>query len=608
MTNRPAIITLNDTSLKLAGQVASAVDGTVHAYAPRCTPSEAVTMFDDVRKHIQALFTEATSIIAVMAAGAVIRVLSPLLSDKDNEPPVLVVSEDGASVVPLLGGHHGANALARRIAIALDAHAAVTTASDVRFGVSLDEPPQGFSLASGDAKHAMAAVLNGATVKRSPALTWAAPLDTQSGEGLVSLTLSNQRSCIAESSELLYHRRDHVLGVGCERGAEPQELRKHVRRVLDDADIADEAIAAVVSIDVKADEAAVHAVADMLGVPARFFPASVLEGERDRLANPSKIVFREVGCHGVAEGAALVGAGRDGTLVVPKTKSARTTVALAKADHVLDPERMGRARGHLAIVGIGPGSPEWRSPQATEAVRGATDLVGYSLYLDLLGPLAKDKTRHDYKLGAEEDRVRAALELAGEGRNVALVCSGDPGIYAMATLAFELLDKGDLSDTAKRVSLTVCPGISALQAAAARIGAPLGHDFCAISLSDLLTPWDAIQTRIEAVASGDFVVAFYNPVSMRRRHQLVEAKAILLRHRPLNTPVVLASNLGREGETVRIVPLDTLQVDDVDMLTTVIVGSSHTRVVRTGDGRDWVYTPRGYSAKEGTRIAAEAAE
>ena len=607
MTKRPAIVVLNRAALELAERTAEAIDGEVHAYASRCAPCDA-TLFEDVAGHIRDLFFDEMPIVAVMATGAIIRILAPFLSDKTNEPPVIAMSSDGASVVPLLGGHHGANVMARRIAEALDVHAAVTTAGDVHYGVALDEPPGGFTLASGDAKAVMAAVLNGATVNRSRELDWAVSLDAQNGTESVSLVLSNERGRVAGNNELVYRSRSYVLGVGCERGTEPSELKDLVRQVLNASDIADEAIAAVASIDVKADEAAVHAVAAMLKAPAHFLSANALEDERDRLANPSEIVFREVGCHGVAEGAALAGVGKSGSLHVPKVKSARATVALARADGVVDPTRIGRSRGHLSIVGIGPGSSEWRSPEATEAVRRASDLVGYSLYLDLLGPLVGKKARHDYKLGAEEDRVRAALELAGRGREVALVCSGDPGIYAMAALAFELLDKGDLSDAARRVELTVCPGISALQAAAARIGAPLGHDFCAISLSDLLTPWDVICARIEAAASGDFVVAFYNPVSMRRKRQLAEAKAVLLTKRPANTPVVLASNLGRSEESVRIVALAELLVEDVDMLTTVIVGSSHTRVVRTGDGRGWVYTPRGYSAKQGSRIALEAAE
>ncbi len=316
------------------------------------------------------------------------------------------------------------------------------------------------------------------------------------------------------------------------------------------------------------------------------------------------MVFNEVGCHGVSEGAALAAAGSQAELVVPKVKSKRATVAIAQSSEIVDMSTKGRSRGKLFVVGIGPGQNEWRSPEVTRMIGASTDLVGYSLYLDLISEISVKKVRHDFDLGKEEDRVRHAMELAGEGKSVALVCSGDAGIYAMATLVFELLANGGLSDGAQRISVEVSPGISALQAAAARAGAPLGHDFCTISLSDLLTPWEAIQMRVKAAAEGDFVIAFYNPVSKRRRTQLEYAKGVLLEHRPADTPVILATNLGREGERIRIVPLSELDINEVDMLTVVIVGSSETQTVTTGEGRSWVYTPRGYSAKAGTGISS----
>jgi len=362
------------------------------------------------------------------------------------------------------------------------------------------------------------------------------------------------------------------------------------------SNIAKEAVACIASIALKAAEPAIHGVARRLGVPARFFDAARLERETPRLKNPSDLVYRETGCHGVAEGAALAGVGADGALVLPKQRSQRATCAVGRAPEIVDPNLVGRARGSLAVVGIGPGAAAARTHEVEAAIAKATDLVGYKLYLDLLGPFAEHKARHGYELGEEEMRVRIALGLAAEGRDVALVCSGDAGIYAMATLVFELIEREGNADWA-RVAITGLPGVSAMQTAGARIGAPLGHDFCAISLSDLLTPWEAIEQRLLTAAAGDFVVAFYNPVSQRRRTQLAAAKEILLRHRPADTPVVLARNLGREGETVAVVTLGDLKVEDVDMLTLVIVGSSATRTVPRPDGGVWVYTPRGYARK-----------
>jgi cobalt-precorrin 5A hydrolase/precorrin-3B C17-methyltransferase len=299
----------------------------------------------------------------------------------------------------------------------------------------------------------------------------------------------------------------------------------------------------------------------------------------------------------VAEGASLAGVGADGRLALAKQRSEHATCAIGIAPRIVDPMAIGRARGRLAILGLGPGVAESRTPEVDAALRQASDWVGYKLYLDLLEPLAAGKTRHAFALGAEEERVIHALNLAAAGRDVALISSGDAGIYAMATLVFELIDRGDRADWA-RLEIAGLPGISAMQVAASRVGAPLGHDFCAISLSDLLTPWPAIERRLRAAAESDFVVALYNPVSQRRRHQLAAARDILLKHRPAETPVVLGRNLGRPGESLRIIALGELDPDQVDMLTVVLIGASTTRALARPDGGQWVYTPRGYAAKK----------
>jgi cobalt-precorrin 5A hydrolase/precorrin-3B C17-methyltransferase len=596
----PAIIVLSSTTVPLAMKIATAAHGEVHGLDGRVDNVEVT--FENAARHIAGLFREGRPIIAIMASGAIIRILSPLLADKKAEPPVIAVAEDGSSVVPLLGGHYGANELASIIAAKVSGHAAITTAGDIRFGVALDAPPEGYSLANPEyAKTVMAALLNGEKAELSGEAPWLAGSNLPiSGDGKVKITITD---LVKEPGhfELVFHPKVLALGIGCERGCDPNEALATARQALAAGDFTEQSVGVVVSLDLKADEAAVHLVAETLGCPARFFDAGTLETEAPRLENPSDVVFAEVGCHGVAEGAALAAVGPEGTLAVAKVKSARATAAIAKSTTPLvAPSLPGRARGRIFVVGIGPGSQDWRSPEVSALVSRATDLVGYSLYLDLLGPLANGKVRHAYDLGAEEERVRRAMELAGEGRNVALVCSGDAGIYAMATLVFELIDKGGVSDAARRIGIEVSPGISALQAAAARAGAPLGHDFCTISLSDLLTPWDVIQKRVHAAAQADFVIAFYNPVSRKRRTQLAHARDVLMEYRSVDTPVILATNLGRDGEKVRIVPLGELNIDDVDMLTVVIVGSSQSRVVETGDGKRWVYTPRGYSDKSGS--------
>jgi cobalt-precorrin 5A hydrolase/precorrin-3B C17-methyltransferase len=601
----PVFIALTPAGLATAKKAQASVGGEVHAKAaPWADQPGCAELFSDAAGHIRGLFAAGRTIVGLCAAGILIRSLAPALGDKRAEPAVLAVSEDGAEIVPLLGGHRGANQMARRLAEALGGHAALTTAGDRRFGIALDNPPSGWVLQNPtDAKGIMADLLAGGSVRLEGKADWLSGSALPFSDAGQARLLATTRAVVGDSGTLVYHPRTLVVGLGCERGAEPAEAIGLLRDTLAAAGLAHQSVACVASIDLKADEMAVLQAAHELGVPARFFSATELEAETPRLKNPSETVFREVGCHGVAEGAALAGSGPQGSLVVAKRKSARATCAIAEAPFLINPLRVGRARGRLAIVGIGPGSAEWLTPEAKRLLQASDAAVGYSLYLDLVAPLIVGAERFDSELGSEEDRVRRALALAGSGRSVALISSGDAGIYAMATLVFECLESGGLPNGAARAEIVVSPGISAMQAAAARAGAPLGHDFCAISLSDLLTPWAAIEARIRAAAEGDFVVAFYNPVSQRRRRQLAAAKEILLHHRPPDTPVVLARNLGRGGESVTTVALADLEVDMVDMLTLVMVGASSSRQVVAG-GRTWTYTPRGYERKR-VRDAAE---
>ena len=536
----PIFVALTDSGANLARQLTECWPGAeVHGLASRVT--EADHRFEHFIPHMQTLFQSGKPMIGVCAAGIIIRALAPIITDKHSEPPVLALAEDGSAIVPLLGGHFGANALARDIADILQIKPAITTAGDNQFGIALDAPPAGWRLGNPQHYKSFAAkILGGASVRFDGAAEWLThgrlPM-AQDGELAIAISV---RTIEGSPTRLVYQPARLALGVGCERGTDAAEIIDLVRTTLTRYGLAQAAVAGIFSIDLKMDEDALHALASELDVPIRFFDAATLEAQAARLAHPSELVFREVGCHGVAEGAALAAAGPDAELLIEKTKSRRATCAVALAPDIIDCSRIGVARGHLAVVGIGPGDSAWRTPEAALAVRTASDLVGYSLYLDLLGPLATGKVRHDYQLGEERDRVRAALDLAASGKQVALICSGDPGIYAMATLVFELLENEKRTDW-QRIGIQVMPGISALQAAAARAGAPLGHDFCAISLSDLLTPWPVIEQRVQAAAAGDFVIAFYNPVSRRRTTQLARAIKILRARHPgivRNAPLV----------------------------------------------------------------------
>ena len=628
----PAVVILAARQKELARRIATALPGAA-IHGPAAAGADVA--YERPGPHLAALFRAGTPIVGVCAAGILIRLLAPQLADKGAEPPVLAVAEDGRSVVPLLGGHRGANDLARTVAEALGAHAAITTAGDGALGFALDAPPPGWRLGQGArVKAVTAALLAGEPVRLVTEAADAAWLTAGGAafadEGRLTLRITDRRDAAGDTDrrpsagdtdrrpsagdtdrrpsagDVVLHPGVLAMGLGCERGCAPEELVGLARRTLAEVGLAPEAVACVASLDLKADEPAVSAVADALGVPLRLFDAAELERETPRLTAPSETVFRAVGCHGVAEAAALACAGADGALAAPKTKSARGTCAIARAPALIEPERCGRGRGRVTVVGLGPGAAAWRTPGADAAIAGASDLVGYGRYLDLLGPLPPGCTRHAYPIGAEEERARAALALAAAGRRVALVSSGDAGIYGMASLLFELLDGAGGEPGWRGIALAVEPGISALQAAAARAGAPLGHDFCAISLSDLLTPWPAIARRLRAAAEGDFVVALYNPASRARRSRLEDALAILAARRPPECPVVIARNLGRAGERVSLATLAGLETGAVDMLTLLVVGSSQTRRMER-DGRSWLYTPRGYAPGDAAPCASKRA-
>ncbi|HEX4296653.1 MAG TPA: cobalamin biosynthesis protein [Devosia sp.] len=583
---KPAIVTFAATGAELAQQLAGLLDGEII----HCGYNGA-----DAKIVLPRLFADGRPIVGICAAGILIRLLAPHLSDKTSEPPVLAVAADGAHIVPLLGGHHGANRLARRIAEAIGGTAALTTASDAKFTRGLDDPPPGWVLAdAAAAKPAMMALLVGGKVLLEGHAPWIAAAGYPvSFSGSVRIRVSD--SVARRERELLYHPKTLVAGIGAERGVAAPEIIALIEASLRDANLAPASLVALATIDIKSDEAAFHAAASHFGVPLRIFTTGELNQERYRLLNPSDVVEAETGTPGVAEAAAL----KAGTLLVPKRKSRRATCAIGRAPQPIDPLAFGHAPGRLHLVGVGPGDRPSRTAAAVAALDASAHWVGYGLYLDLVADLRARQEEHRFPLGDEEARARHALELAGRGQAVSLVCSGDAQIYAMASLVFELLEATGprrLSDAARRVAIDVHPGISAVQAASAAAGALIGHDFCCISLSDLLTPADDIRRRL-AAAAADFVTALYNPRSERRTDLIVEARRIFLAHRPPQTPVLVARALGRPGETVDITTLWDFDPASVDMLSIVLIGASTSRTLTRGDGRLVAYTSRGDAAK-----------
>ena len=607
---RPVILCLSSRGYELALKLRKTLDVDIHGHATRCPKAEFT--FTRATTHIADLFCGGRPLIGICAAGILIRAVAPHIGDKGADAPLVAVSESGDSVVPLISGHSGAIALAQKLAKATGGHAAITTAGDTRWRIALDEPPDGWRLANPEAARSVMPMLlagDGARIEGECADGLEDWLEHIPHGKTVTITATRKQHKPADN-ELVYCPHDVMVGAGCIRDCAPEELTELVMREIESADINRVAIAGVFSIDLKADEPALHALAATLDVPFRVYDARQLAAQAPNLANPSETVEREVGTPGVAEAAALAAAGEGGTLIHPKVKSTNATMALALAPRPAGSlDGCGRKTGSVNLVGIGPGKAEWRTPEASRIIQNADELVGYGFYIDLLGPAASGRVRRDFELGEEEARCRYALEQAATGKDVAIICSGDAGIYAMASLVYELLDRpaeesatgsakqGGVSPAARRVAVSTAPGVSAMQAASARTGAVLGHDFCTISLSDLLTPWEQIERRIHAAGAGDFVIAFYNPVSRRRRTQLAMARDILLGCRGADTPVILAHNLGRE-ERLAFCTLGELDVNMVDMMTTVIVGSSASRRVKLGLG-DAVYTPRGYRVDSG---------
>jgi cobalt-precorrin 5A hydrolase/precorrin-3B C17-methyltransferase len=543
----------------------------------------------------------AEAFVLVAACGLVVRRIAPLLQGKTLDPAVVVLDPEGRFAIPLLGAHRaGGEVLCQRLAALLGGAVVATGSSSGRGQLALDS----FGLCwgwrpgpGGDWN----GLMQRAARSRDPlpvlqeagnrswrqlgAATGLEDWQPQAGSPAAMLVTARRGEGCRWHPPCLW------LGLGCERHTSLALLERLVQEQLQAAGLASEAVAGLASIDRKADEPALLELARRRHWPLRWFTAHELNGVA--VPTPSAAVAAEMGTASVAEAAALLAAGPDARLLRPKQvehhrgeERGAATLAIAQAR-----EQWAPSQGQLHLVGSGPGRLDLLTPDARRALAEASVWVGYGLYLDLLEPLRRpDQLRCDGQLTQERARCQQALDLANQGLNVALVSSGDSGIYAMAGLALELWLAQPRDG---RPGFTVHPGLSALQLAAARAGAPLMHDFCTISLSDRLTPWAVIEQRLRAATSGDFVVALYNPRSLGRDWQLGRARELLLQGRPPSTPVVLARQLGRAEEQVSIHTLGDLPIARVDMLTLVLVGNSTST---SADG--WVVTPRGYPGAE----------
>ena len=547
--------------------------------------------YKNLRDCLRENFHNKTPIIALCATGIVIRALADLLHDKYHESPVLVVAEDGSCVIPLLGGHRGGNDLAQRLSKALGVAPSITTASDQGLGFALDMPPKGWVIPYyTEINPVMARLLAQQPVQLIQEFPHAPfpPQEAFQAKAAPYTVHVTDRIIAQQKNTVILHPPSLILGIGCARHCPKEAVESLVMQAINDHQLTTDSIAAIATVTLKADEPAVHALADRLNIPIKLFTPEELEHFSDKVQYPSDTVFAEIGCHSVAEAAALACAGETAQQVVPKVKNQEATLSIVRRQEFS--ELAGRDLGALYVVGTGPGDTENHTRGLERILKSCTVSIGYGLYLDLVADMIRHAQQIRSPLGQEQKRVEDAIALAQEGHHVALICSGDPGIYALATLVYEVLEQQNIRP---QFRLSVQSGITAMQAAAAKLGAPLGHDFLAISLSDLLTPPETIRTRLHAAAAGDFVTSIYNPQSRTRRTLLPEAKDIFLQYRDQETPVAICRNIGRPEEELIISTLAEFDPEQVDMLALVMIGNSMTRAT-TNMLKTYLYTPRGY--------------
>ncbi|HXR72095.1 precorrin-3B C(17)-methyltransferase [Actinocrinis sp.] len=530
---------------------------------------------------LRTAYAECDAVVSFLAVGATVRVLAPALRDKHEDPAVVCVDEARQFAVSVLGGHNGANELAQRVAEVLDCVPVITTASDASGITPLDSfgGDLGFVLENPQRLAAVGAqILSGEPTMVFGAERWplpALPPNVTPTQNPVEadIVISDELVDMSDTA-LVYRPASLVIGVGASRGVSAQEVLDTIDAALAAGGLSAGSVLRLASLDLKADEAGLLEAARSRRWPVEFHAAADLAAVE--VPNPSPVVAAETGTSSVAEAAArYTGPTRPlADLTVYKIKSPMATAAVARV----------RPRGRLAVIGLGPGARDLLAPRAVKELRRASVVVGLDQYVEQIRDLLRPGTQiRATALGAEEERARSAVELARTGLAVALIGSGDAGVYAMASPA---LDHADADD----VDVVCVPGITAATAASNVLGAALGHDHCSISLSDLHTPWQAIERRIRAAAEGDFVVSFYNPRSRQRDWQLGKALGILAAHRPGSTPVGWVRNASRPDESWGLTTLDTFDPVVVDMYTVVTVGCSQSRIV---GGR--FVTPRGYT-------------
>ncbi|MDW8405378.1 precorrin-3B C(17)-methyltransferase [Chloroflexus sp.] len=618
MTNI-AIIAVTRAGVALAERLAAALPATVWAPARFAPEVPSARAYATVAEAMQAAWATAQAIVFIGAAGIAVRAIAPLLRAKTVDPAVVCLDEHGQFAVPLVGGHRaGANDLARRLAAITGGSAVLTTASDTQGLPALDliGRDHGWRLAVDSATtHVMACLVNGdpigvwvdpalpaardrleSELAAAPTIEWVDDPAYLAAERFAAAIIVSHRRLAGLWAELRNKSLRYLLpvltvGIGCRRETPVDELAAALATTLAEADLLSECVATIATAELKASEPGISALAAQLGVPLTIIATEQLRALEPETFSPSAAIRFDL--PGVAEPCAVLAA--KGPLLVPKRSFARCTIAVALRVTATHSRDSTTTAGQLVLVSIGPGDLAHLTAAARQALAQAEVITGYGRYIDLIRPLLRpdQEVLATPAMGDEMGRARAAIELARAGRRVALISSGDIGIYAMAAPVFETLQAEGW--TGREPMVEVIPGVSAFQALAARLGAPVNHDLCLISLSDLLTPWPLIERRLRAAAQADFVIALYNPRSQGRNWQLAAALAIVREHRSPHTPVAFGRQVTRADEQIVLTTLAEADPAQADMLTVVLIGNRQSFALA-----GHMVTPRGYTARAAT--------
>ncbi|MCI4454357.1 MAG: precorrin-3B C(17)-methyltransferase [Thermodesulfobacterium sp.] len=567
-----AIFYLNNKGLKLANKIFN-----FFPHAKVCKFSQ-----DEVKRS----WEKSSALLFIMATGIVVRTVAPLIKNKKEDPAVLVIDEEGKHVIPLLGGHQArANELATTLATLINATPVITTSSDINNLPPLDlwiERCQLFIQNPSILPKIMSKFIENRKIKihinsdliRVP--IFSEHFEVVKEAKFADIIITNKKLKLElNEDQLVLIPRNLVVGLGFHDWVTSNEIEEAVKKVFTDEGLYFEALKGVATLEKKAKNEALQEFSRKYGLSVFSYTPEKLQGVRGLSSSP--IVERTVGVSSVCEQSAILAS--RGRLIVSKRVFKDLTIAVAEAPYYV--------KGKVYVVGIGPGSLLYITPKAITAIREADVIIGYKTYINQIESLIKDKMVFAYGMTEEVKRAKTAIEYALKGMKVSVISGGDPGVYGMAGLIFEILAQNNLE-----IEVEVIPGISAFNAASSMVGAPIMNDFACISLSDRLTPWHEIGKRLEYAIKSDFVIILYNPKSSKRRENLTKAKGIILKYRDKNTPVAIVKNVTREGEEVILTTLEKIDSYPVDMNTTIIIGNSQSYIYK-----NFFITPRGYTRK-----------